>query len=84
VVYTKLLEVDLGDTTTVTGWVSDGGPYRQFQKGSHAGFFSDDKTLERIRLETYMTEIAGAATVDAFIWYSQLIVSTQPIALPNG
>jgi hypothetical protein len=85
VVYTKLLEVDLGDTTTVTGWVaSPGGPFRQFQKGSHAGFFSDDKTLERIRLETYMTEISGAASVDAFIWYSQLIVSTQPIALPNG
>jgi hypothetical protein len=84
VVYTFLLEVDCGDSTTVTGWVSDGGPYRQFQKGSHAGFFSDDKTLERIRLETYMTEISGAASVDAFVWYSQLIVSTQPIALPNG
>jgi hypothetical protein len=82
-VYTFLMEVDLADTTTVTGWVAhDGGPYRQFQKGSHAGFFSDDKTLERVRLETYMTEISGGAKIDAFIWYSQLIVSTQPIALP--
>jgi hypothetical protein len=83
VVYTFLMKVECADAATITGWVaSPGGPYRQFQKGTHTGFFSNDKTLERIRLETYMTQIAGPAAVDSFIRYGQLIVSTQPIALP--
>jgi hypothetical protein len=82
--YTFGLEVICADSATVTGTVAEpGGPARQFQKGTHSGFFSDDKSLDRIRLETYMTEINNPAAVDAFCSYAQLIVSTQPIALPQ-
>lgn len=87
IVQTFDMEIDLlaDGSATVTGWVTlPGGAKHQFQKGNHTGFFADDHTLERIRLETYMTQIAKAASVDAFVWYSQLIVSTQPIASPNG
>jgi hypothetical protein len=31
-----------------------------------------------------MTEIGAAAKVDAFVWYDELIVSTQPIAPPTN
>jgi hypothetical protein len=29
-----------------------------------------------------MTEIAEAAPVDATVWYDELIVSSEPIAIP--
>lgn len=42
-----------------------------------------DCYVNRLRLETYMTEISGSAPTTAYIWYDELIVSTQPIVAPG-
>jgi hypothetical protein len=77
-----------GFTSTVDAYVAaNGGPYKQFQRANQILFDSGrDNNFTRVRLETYMTELAkggSASTVDAFVWYDELIVSTQPIAAPG-
>lgn len=75
--------------SSVEAWVSaDGGPYRQwinvrdytlFHDGNSGGGFS------RIMLTPYMTakdSSVGHATAQT--WYDELIISTQPIAVPGG
>lgn len=78
-----------GSTSTVDAWVSmNGGPYKEFQRASGIHFNNNyDDHFTGIRLETYMTELpkrGKAAPVDAYVWYDELIVSTQPIAVPGG
>lgn len=74
-----------GSDTAIEAWEShDGSPYRQFHRVNGVTWNDNgDAFLNRIRLETYMTEISGAAPVPAYIWYDELIVSTQPIAVPT-
>jgi hypothetical protein len=63
----------------------NGSVYRQWQRVDGVTWFSGgDSAFSKLRFETYMTEIAGAAPVSAYIWYDELIVSTQPIAVPGG
>jgi hypothetical protein len=71
--------------STLDAYVSvAGGPYKQFQRVTAMPWGAGDSTYQIIRLETYMTEIGAAAKVDAFVWYDELIVSTQPIAPPTN
>jgi hypothetical protein len=77
-----------GTTSTVDAYVAvDGGQYKQFQRAVNIRFDNGlDNNFTRARLETYMTELpkgGSASTVDAFVWYDELIVSTQPIAAPG-
>jgi hypothetical protein len=74
------------NTTSVYAYESqNGGPYVQWQRVDGATFFSGgDSYFSKIRFETYMTEIASAAPTTAYIWYDELIVSTQPIAAPGS
>jgi hypothetical protein len=37
-----------------------------------------------ITLTPYMTALSKSAPVDAYVWYDELIVSTQPIAVPGS
>jgi len=75
-----------GSTSAVDAWVSvNGGPYKQFQRAAGITFNKNgDNNFQMIRLETYMTELKKAAPVTTYIWYDELIVSTQPIALPGN
>lgn len=45
-----------------------------------------DSTVDRIYLSPYMTQLptGSASAVDTFIWYDELIISSQPIAQPAG
>ena len=74
-----------GTTSAVDAWVSvNGGPYKQFQRAAGIKFNNNgDNNFQMIRLETYMTELKRAAPVTTYIWYDELIVSTQPIARPG-
>lgn len=72
-------------TSSVDAFIaSGGGPYKQFQRVAGLKRAGGDAAYTRARLETYMTEIAAAGPVDAFVWYDELIVSTQPIAAPGN
>lgn len=90
--YTFYMRVKLGtyggSNTTVDGFVaSAGGPYKQFQKASGIHWGGGDDNLALVRLETYMSELQRgglASSVETFLWYDELIVSTQPIAAPNN
>lgn len=73
-------------TSSVEAYVAvDGGPYKQWQRADQILFAEGgDDHFSVIRLETYMTELPlhAPSPVDAYVWYDELIVSTQPIALP--
>lgn len=72
-------------TSSVYAYVSEGGgPYKQFQRVDGVTRAAGDAAYTRARLETYMTEIAAGGAIDAFVWYDELIVSTQPIAAPSN
>lgn len=78
-----------GSTSAVDAWVSvNGGPYKQFQRAQGIRFNDNlDNFFSGIRLETYMTELpkrGAAALVTTYVWYDELIVSTQPIAVPGS
>jgi hypothetical protein len=90
--YTYYEEITIGavgaNASAVNGYVaSNGGPYKQWQRASGILFpGGGDNNFTNIRLETYMTELpkgGTAATVDAFVWYDELIVSTKPIPAPG-
>ncbi|MHB8728985.1 MAG: dockerin type I domain-containing protein [Sulfuricaulis sp.] len=77
-----------GNTSTVDAFVSiNGGPYKQFHRVTGVEFANTvDNFFSRARLETYMTELTTGhgGTVDAHCWYDELIVSTEPIAVPGA
>ena len=73
----------------IEGYVAwDGGPFRQFIHVTNFSWPSGrDSFINTIRLETYMTELptrGQGASTDAYTYYDELIVSTQPIALPGA
>lgn len=74
-----------GNSSTIDAYVArSDGPYKQFQRAAGIEWAGGDTTFAQIRMETYMTEIAGPAPVDAYVWYDELIISTLPIAAPNS
>jgi hypothetical protein len=75
-----------GSDTVVESWEShDGQPFKQFHRVNGVSWNDNrDNNFSNLRFETYMTEIAGPAPANAYVWYDELIVSTQPIALPGG
>lgn len=78
-----------GSNSAIDAYVAvNGGPYKQIQRVSGIHFNNNrDNNFQYIRLETYMTELersGSAAPVDAYQWFDELIVSTQPIAAPGG
>lgn len=75
-----------GSNTVIDAFVAqDGGAYKQWQRVSGVRFNNNrDSYVSKFRLETYMTEIAGAAPTPAYVWYDEVIVSTQAIAAPGG
>ena len=52
----------------------------------HGGYDEGSRTqgYNNITLTPYMTGLSTAAPADAFVWYDELIVSTQPIPAPGG
>ncbi len=75
-----------GSDTTVEAWEShDGSPLLQFHRVNGVTWNNNrDDFFNRVRLETYMTEISRGAPTPAYIWYDELIVSKQPIAPPGS
>lgn len=77
------------NNSTVEAWVAaDGGAYKQFVNVKNIPLYKDgpapaDKYNE-ITLTPYMTNLSSAASSTAYVWYDDLIVSTQPIAAPGG
>jgi len=73
-----------GDDSSVYAFETHGGSdYKQWQGVDGVSWHENgDDHLSVLRLETYMTEIANAAPVDATVWYDELIVSTEAIAPP--
>ena len=66
----------------------DNGPYKQYQHCNNWTWSNNlDNNIRVFRLETYMTELPSqgqAAQADAYTWYDELIISTQPIAAPDS
>ncbi len=75
-----------GNDTVVNAFEShDGSSYKQWHRVNNVRFNNNrDNFLSKLRFETYMTEISAAAPSAAYVWYDELIVSTQPIAAPGG
>lgn len=82
--------ITLGTQGTGTSSVAafeahNGKPYLQWQRVNGVTWFGGgDSYFNKLRFETYMTEIKQAAPTTAYVWYDELIVSTQPIAVPNN
>lgn len=73
------------DTVVHAFEAHDGSGYKQFHRVNNVRFNNNrDSYVSKLRFETYMTEISNAAPTPAYIWYDELIVSTQPIAVPSG
>jgi hypothetical protein len=74
-----------GNDTEFDAYVAlAGGPYKQFHKVTGVPFVHNvDCNFSKIRLETYMTNMRAASSLPASVWYDELIVSTQPIAVPK-
>jgi hypothetical protein len=75
-----------GSDTVVEAFEAHGtGGYKQWHRVNNVRFNNNrDSFLSKVRFETYMTEISAAAPTNAYIWYDELVVSTQPIAAPNS
>ena len=77
------------NNSSVEAWVAtDGGAYKQFVNVRNIPLFKDgpspaDKYNE-ITLTPYMTNLNTPASSSAYVWYDELIVSTQPIAAPGS
>ncbi len=77
------------NNSSIEAWVAmDGGPYKQFVNVKNFALFKDgpapaDKYNE-LTFTPYMTNLSSAASSTAYVWYDDLIVSTQPIAAPGG
>ena len=75
--------------SSIEAWVAlDGGAYKQFVNVQNFSLLKDgpapaDKYNE-ITFTPYMTNLSSAASSNAYVWYDDLIVSTQPIAAPGG
>jgi hypothetical protein len=74
------------NTSSVNAYEAhNGSAYKQWQRVNGVTFVSGgDSYFSKLRFETYMTEIARSAPSTAYIWYDELIVSTQPIAVPGN
>jgi hypothetical protein len=74
--------------STVEAWVAlDGQPYKQWINVPNMTFTYDstiNDVFKNIMFTPYMTSLSKAASVDAYTWYDELIVSTQPIAAPGS
>ena len=75
-----------GSDTVVNAFEAHAGSgYKQWQRVNNVTFADNrDSYLSKLRFETYMTEISAAAPSAAYVWYDELIVSTQPIVVPSG
>jgi hypothetical protein len=77
------------NNSSVEAWVAmDGGAYKQFVNVKNIPLYKDgpspaDKYNE-ITFTPYMTNLNNPASSTAYVWYDELIVSTQPIAAPGG
>lgn len=88
--YTIYIHYDLnthgGNDNGYYAWEShEGGPYRQYMNidGDGPWVAGGSSTYQEFWLETYMSEIKEAAPSTAYLWYDELIISTQPIAAPR-
>ncbi len=77
-----------GANSNVEAFIAtDGGPYQQFVNVKNLPLQNDGTNLNKydsITLTPYMTGLKTPAGVDAYIWYDELIVSTNPILPPDG
>jgi hypothetical protein len=68
----------------------EGQPLKQFWSLSNWQFNSNSNppnagdTFNTIELYPYDTSLSGGGMTDAYVWYDELIVSTQPIPPPDG
>jgi hypothetical protein len=76
-------------TTHLQAWISiDGQPYQQWIDDPAFTFYAEGESVagfDSVYLTTYMTAKDGTADhPTAYAWYDELIVSTEPIAVPGG
>lgn len=77
--------------STIEGWYAvNGGAYQKWLNVAAFTFQCNSpvsscptSAFNNITLTPYMTGLSTGAPVDAFTWYDELIVSTQPIAAPG-
>lgn len=65
----------------------DGGPYRQWVNVTNMTLYyssGPSNGYDVMQLTPYQTGLSTSAPVDAYLWFDDLIVSTQPIAAPGG
>jgi hypothetical protein len=65
----------------------DGGPYQQWINVTNMTlYFSSGPSdgYDVIQLVPYMTSLSTSAPSDAYLWFDDLIISSQPIAAPGG
>ena len=78
--------------STIEAWYSvDGQPYKKwinvtsnFSIYCNSSSPCSSESFNNITLTPYMTALGVPAPVDAYVWYDELVVSTQPIAAPSS
>lgn len=71
-------------STQVQAWKSVGGEaYQQWINVANVPIGSGGDPFDRIMLTPYMTGLSTTAPTDAHMWFDELIVSTQSIAVPT-
>lgn len=77
---------------TLEAWYSiNGQPYKKWlnitanwKVDCNSDVTCPNEVFNNINFTPYMTALSTAAPVDAFVWYDELLVSSQPIAAPNS
>jgi hypothetical protein len=80
------------NNSTLESWYSvDGQPYLKwlnitsnFTIYCNGASPCPSEVFNNISFTPYMTSLSKSAPVDAYVWYDELIVSTQPIAAPGN
>ena len=89
--WTYYLEIKIGDpgsgNSAIKGWLSrgNGEPMRQFiDFQNYPWSFRSGRTIENLLFTLYKTGKNNGNHSEATSWYDELIVSSQPIATPEG
>jgi hypothetical protein len=78
--------------STIEGWfATEGKPYVKwlnvssgFSIGCNGASPCTSEVFNNLTLTPYMTSLSVSASQPAYVWYDELIVSTQPIAAPRS
>lgn len=85
-------DIEIGSWDTATSKIKayialDGGPYLQWINVTNMTLFYNNSPSDgygAITLTPYMTGLSTPAPADAYMWFDDLIISSQPIAAPGS